>query len=106
MAHGWVTPAVGIPASDAWDGHRVDADGAPRRRTQTATAVLNLVCSVIAAVSIDPVDRNVLFEQYDFKLMSCHDSLFGFCLSLIPTVLLMGTIFVLFKVVRKLRSLF
>lgn len=103
--HEWITPAVNIPAAEAWGDRREDA-GASRRRTHAATMVLKFVCSLIAAVSIDPVDRNALFEQYDFKLMSYHDRLFGFCLSVIPTVLLMGTICILFKVVSKLRSLF
>jgi hypothetical protein len=76
-----------------------------RVRTPAATLVLGCVCSVVGFLAIDPVwDRNLLFEQYDFKLWSQRDRLVVFCLSVVPSLVGMAGVLMAYKAIKVLRS--
>jgi len=75
-------------------------------RTRAATLVIGVLCSVVTLLAIDPVaDRNLLFEQYDFKLWSHDDRLVVFCLSVMPRLVGMGVLIVAYKTINGLRSI-
>jgi hypothetical protein len=95
-----------VPCDDGRGGLWSRSEDASRRRTRAATLVLGCLCSVVAFLAIDTVgDRDLLFEQYDFKLWSHHDRLAVFCLSVLPSFLGMVAIFVAYKAISGLRSI-
>jgi len=76
-------------------------------RTRAATLVLGFLCSVVSFLSIDPVaDRDLLLEQYDFKLWSQRDRLLVFCLSVVPSLIGMATVLVAYKAIKIFISIF
>ena len=102
VAHEWPRSSADITSVE--DG-RETADTASRTRTRAANLALGVLCSIVASLAVDPVDRTLLFEQYDFKLWSQKDRVAVFCLSLAPTLLAMATVLVAFKATSKLRSM-
>jgi hypothetical protein len=94
----------GAAVSHGWSPARAETLDPPRSRSQTADKVLNGVTSIAARLAIDPVeDRDLLFEQYDFKLRSHGNRLGVFCLSVAPALLAMAAVLGAFKIVSKLR---
>jgi hypothetical protein len=103
---GWPIASCADTSSDAWSRYRTKAQHPPRSRSHLADLVINVVCLTVAYLAIGhSIDREVLFEQYDFKLWSQSDRLFVFCLSLLPTVLAMSAIFVATKTLTKIQSI-
>lgn len=94
------------PETLSQDGHGDRWSRAKREsRTRTATLVLGFLCSVVSFLAIDPAgDRNLLFEQYDFKLWSHRDRLFVFCLSVVPSLVGMAIVLVAYKTLNTFKS--
>ncbi len=98
VVHEW------IPAQTESSSRRTGALGQPRSRSHLADYVLRRVSALVARLAIDPiVDRELLFEQYDFKLRSQGDRLGVFCLSIAPAVVGMAIAGGAFEVLDKLR---
>ncbi len=107
MRQQWSFSSRGDVSRTDWSGSRYTEFGQSRSRTHTADMVLNCICSIATALAIDPVDdREMLFEQYDFKLWSQKDHLPLFCLSVLPSLFGMAVVFAAFKGISKLRSMF
>jgi len=83
---------------------RSEAPAAPQSRSHAADILLRGVSCIVASLAIDPAaNRDLLFDQYDYKLRSQGGSLGRFCLSVAPAIAGMAMVCGAFKVIRKLR---
>jgi len=103
--HEWSHSAGSSSVGDAWSQYRTKAQHPSRSRSHLADLVIDFVCLVVASLALDPIDRSVLFEQYDFKLWSQHDRLLVFCVSVLPALLGMAAVYVAFKAIHAIRSM-
>jgi hypothetical protein len=105
MSQQWSFSSRGDVSRADWGSPQYATLGPSRSRTRTADMVLDYVCSIAASLAVDPViDREILFEQYNFKLWSQKDRLLTFCLSVMPSLLGMAVVFAAFKGISKLQS--
>ena len=97
------TAAAGIPYGSSTPVARASY-GPYRDRTPAATAVLNGFSSIVSKLMVtDGIDREDLFEKYDYKLFSYNDRLALFTLSTVPSVVVLAVIFVGFRGVQGIR---